>query len=156
MTGLRDQVLHLLDEHRGDVTRVVESLPVSAAYVYRLKTNEWQSDLPVVPAQQLTSNDLLKRVIPPNIAQVTELRDLTLTQLIDRVKEGDLPVKELLAILRVLTTYETRLHDTLSPATNILDNRTSVQVVNLVDQLGNLPVEKLRALGWSEDATIEG
>jgi hypothetical protein len=111
----------------------------------------------LTPAQDatLTQADMLKALLPPNIGKVSELRDLTLGDLVKRVAAGELNNSEIIRLINVLLKYETNLRSVVTPAISVFqDNRT--QITTLVDQLATLTPDALRALSGVGVNAVDG
>lgn len=142
------QILTLLDKKQGSVEAVAQALGVSTSYISRIKRRLWvQPDNALLPVRQPeTPDEVIKALLPPNVDATQKLRDTALEKLQELVENNQADAKLLAKIIQTCWKYEGSLRAVAQPAINVIDNRKQVFQATLVDSLGKLSVEALRAL----------
>lgn len=147
----------MLKQKSGNVAAVAAELFMSKSFVSRIKKRYEALPAPE-PKAEIDAEEMLEALLPPNVKDVRELRDLTIADLQKRLTVGLMSDKEAVKLLNVLLRYETSLRSVANPASAQLTQYNQKTEINvLVNELKEMTPDALRALsGAPQPLVIEG
>lgn len=163
MTPAEQRIITELNKTGGNVAEVARTLGTSDSYIYRIKRELWKPgdetlERSMVPVETATS---LTAVLPPDVPAMRHLRDQTirvLNKALSSLEGADgilIDLGEVNKLLKTILQYEGALRQQVTPALNIFqDNRQNIQINNLVDELGKLSPDTLRAFDGVPEPVI--
>lgn len=153
---MEEQILELLKQKSGNVNAVAQILGLSNSYINRIKRKH-AKELKQSRAELVTLPDeetLTVEVLRPNFPDVTNLRDLTLQRLAEKVTTGEISDRDAVRLLEVILRYEAATRAVTQPRQTIYQDNRSVQV--MIEQLSAMDPTQLRALaGLPEPVVLE-
>lgn len=143
LTPAEKTVVDALDAKQGNVKAVSSILGLSISWVNRVKNQHWKPKDNII---HLPKDEKPPDLIPPNYYKLIELRDMTFDELAKLIREERIEARDLIQILRITLDYEKTTNSVIAPAMNIFNDNRSVNFNTLVQELSNLPDEKLKVI----------